>query len=85
MYVHRQTAGERNMNNSEIMKLAHELTRRELATNAGRKFYGTYAVCFADMLRAVYAEMAYEVRMDAQYGKGMRPGFQIIEPERVWA
>ena len=67
------------------MKLAHELTRREMATVAGRAFYKTYAACLADMLKAVYAEMRYSADCDAKYGKGMRPGFQVHEPRHVWA
>lgn len=67
------------------MNLAHELTRREMNTAAGRAFYGTYAKCFADQLKAVYASLRYEREMNAMYGAGMRPGFQVVEPPAVWA
>jgi hypothetical protein len=43
------------------MRTAHELTRREMASAAGRVFYGTYAKCFADQLKAVYASIRFPV------------------------
>ena len=67
------------------MTTAHELARREMASKSGREFYGTYAKCFADQLKAVYATMKYEIACDEKYGHGMRPGFQIAEPRRLWA
>lgn len=65
------------------MKTAHELARREMSKAKGREFYGTYAKCFADQLRAVYATIKYEKRMDAQFGAGMRPAF-ITPGPAMW-
>lgn len=44
-------------NKAEILRTAHELTRREMKSAVGREFYGTYAKCFADQLKAVYASI----------------------------
>jgi len=64
------------------MKTAHELARREMSGAKSREFYGTYAKCFADQLKAVYASIRYEAACDTQYGVGMRPGFQVVGENR---
>jgi len=64
------------------MQTAHELTRSEMNNAKNRAFYGTYAKCFADQLKAVYASIRYEAACDAQYGVGLRPGFQVIGENR---
>jgi hypothetical protein len=79
MYVHQQPL-ESDMTNP--MTTAHELTRREMNTAAGRAFYGTYAKCFADQLKAVYATVKYEAACDANFGPGLRPGFQVVGENR---
>lgn len=69
---------------SEIFRTAHEVARREMKADA--KFYGnSYAKAFAEALRAIYATEKYEADCDRKYGKGMRPGFQVVEPSHVWA
>jgi hypothetical protein len=52
------------------MTEAHALARKEMATQVGREFYGTYAKCFADQLKAVYASRRNPVTC----------GFHIVEP-----
>ena len=64
---------------------AHEIARREMGCEAGRKFYGTYRAAFADALRSIHNERKYSADCDAKYGKDMRPGFQVHEPRHVWA
>jgi hypothetical protein len=71
-------------NMTHPMTTAHELARREMATQAGRTFYKTYAACFADMLRAVYWSLRDDAAQEAKHPGRVR-GFQIVEPARVWA
>lgn len=73
------------LSQSDILRTAHVEARRNMSTASGRKFYGTYRAAFADCLRAVYASARYDRECEAKYGPGMRPGFQIIEPRRLWA
>lgn len=73
------------MTKAEILRTAHAEAKREMATASGRAFYGTYRACLAEFIRVVYSSSRYDRECDAKYGVGMRPGFQIIEPRRLWA
>jgi hypothetical protein len=68
------------MTKSQILKIAHEEARKIV-----KRFGGTYREAIADAIRAVHATIRYEADCDRKYGAGMRPGFQIVEPERLWA
>lgn len=39
-----------------IFYQAHEIARREMGCDVGRRFYGTYRAAFADALRAIHEE-----------------------------
>ena len=39
-----------------IFYQAHEIARREMACDAGRRYYGTYRAAFSDALRIIYSE-----------------------------
>lgn len=67
------------MTKAEMFKEAHSLSKKRL------NGYDSYAECFAEQLKAIYKQIAYDKRMDAKYGKDIRPSFQIIEPKRLWA
>ena len=68
----------------EIFYTAHEIARREMKADAA--FYGhSYRRAFSEALRAIYKTEKYETECDREYGKGMRPAFQVHEPARVWA
>lgn len=62
------------MTKSEIFRAAHEVAKRD------RRLYPSYRAALSEAIAAVHATIRYDARMDALYGVGMRPGFQIIEP-----
>lgn len=46
-----------------IFYQAHEIARREMACDAGRRYYGTYRAAFSDALRIIHDERKHD---DAQ-------------------
>jgi hypothetical protein len=63
---------------------AHEIARREIRTH-GAFYNHSYRAAFAEALKAIHNARKYEAKMDAKYGVGMRPGFQVHEPRHVFA
>lgn len=65
-----------------IFYQAHEIARREMACDAGQRYYGAYRAAFSDALRIIYSERGQDHDHDEVHRQST-PAGQTLRADRI--